>query len=69
MKFIKHIRNTDVCFEVFTSIERSSGALQVTGLWWNIVMGDPFPLLGTRETVQIKKEDRPDWKPYEPRST
>lgn len=62
MKFIKHKNMKDVCFQVYeTQRELFNRWETVKGQWWNIALGDPFPIVP--ETIVIK--DPENWENYD----
>lgn len=65
MNFIKHTLNKDVCFQVY-EMDSLKDHYEVRGMWWNINVGDPFPI--ENETIKIKIEDFKHWKEYDPRT-
>lgn len=64
MNVIKGPNMRDVCFEVHEVNQEDDNYL-IKGMWWNIAMGEPFPIGNSRglivETIKIKKSEFHKW--------
>lgn len=53
----------DVAFEVF-QMKKTRRQTIVEGQWWNLALGDPFPIQNTQETLHIEKFTFKKWKVF-----
>lgn len=63
MRLLKHVKNTDVAFQITERMKFGNGCELWQGRWWNVVQ-EPFPM-DEEEKIHIERCKLHEWKEIE----